>query len=270
MSDTDSSINRRGFLGTAGVGAATLAAAGLAMPGTASARSREINPAFVPTNHPGPAATFGPLRQIDAGLLNVGYAEVGPADGPPVICLHGWPYDIHSYVEVAPLLARRGYRVIVPYFRGYGTTTFLSSSTVRDGEQAALALDLIAFMDALNIDQAILAGFDWGSVTNDSVAALWPERCKALVSVGGYSITNPAAELAPAPPNFEWAFWYAYYFSTARGVLGLGQNAAALRELVWKFNSPTWNFSQATYDATATAFTNPDYVSVWLAITAGP
>jgi pimeloyl-ACP methyl ester carboxylesterase len=202
------------------------------------------------------------VKQINAGVLNIGYVEAGPADGRPVILLHGFPYDIHSFVEVTPLLAAEGYRVIVPYMRGHGSTTFLSASTPRDGQQSVMALDVLALMDALKIDSAILAGYDRGSRSADIIAALWPQRCQALVSVLGYLITNPAANLQPAAPALEWAFWYQYYFSTERGVLGLGANRAALGELIWKFNSPTWHFSQATYDTTAAAFNNRDYVAV--------
>ena len=208
------------------------------------------------------AGSFGPLQQIEAGVLNVGYAEAGPADGEPVILMHGFPYDIYSYVEVAPLLATAGYRVIVPYFRGYGTTTFRSPSTPRNVDQAAFALDTLALMDALRVERAILAGYDWGSRTGDIIAALWPERCKALVSVSGYLITNLAANKLPLPPTAENAWWYQYYFATERGVLGLTEYRAELGEFIWKFNSPTWNFSQQTYDKTAAAFNNPDYVAI--------
>ncbi|MFE9924770.1 alpha/beta fold hydrolase [Streptomyces sp. NPDC005774] len=206
--------------------------------------------------------SFGSLKQIKAGILNVGYVEAGPVDGRVVILLHGWPYDIHSYVDVAPLLAAKGYRVIVPYLRGHGTTRFLSSSTPRNAQQSVFALDLIALMDALKIERAILAGYDWGSRTADIVAALWPERCKALLSVTGYLITNPEANKLPSPPKEEWAWWYQYYFATERGELGLEKYRRDLARLVWKFNSPTWNFSEATFDRTAAAFNNPDYVSI--------
>src|SRR6266550_27589 len=189
-----------------------------------------------------PRSSFGPVKQIDAGVLNVGYAEAGPVDGRAVILLHGWPYDIHSYVDVAPLLAAQGYRSIVPYLRGYGTTRFLSTDTLRNGQQAVLALDIIALMDALKIEKAILAGCDWGARTGDIIAALWPERCKALVSVTGYLITNLAANKLPLRPQAEWAWWYQYYFATERGVLGLEEYRHDLGELIWKFNSPTWDF----------------------------
>jgi pimeloyl-ACP methyl ester carboxylesterase len=204
------------------------------------------------------------VRQIRAGVLDIGYAEAGPAHGPVVILLHGWPYDIHSYVDVAPLLAARGYRVIVPHLRGHGTTRFLSSTTFRNAQQSVVALDVIALMDALRIEKAVLAGFDWGSRTADIIAALWPERCKALVSVTGYVITNKEANKQPAPPTAEWAWWYQYYFSTERGRLGLENEAYRhdLAKLVWKFNSPSWHFDDATFERTATAFKNPDYVDI--------
>jgi pimeloyl-ACP methyl ester carboxylesterase len=194
-------------------------------------------------------ASFGPVQQINAGVLNIGYAEAGPADGQPVILMHGFPYDIHSYIEVAPLLGSAGYRVIVPYFRGYGTTTFRSASTPRNVDQVAFAVDILALMDALGIERAILAGYDWGSRTGDIIAALWPQRCKALVSVSGYLITNLAANKLPLPPAAENAWWYQYYFTTERGVLGLTEYRAEMGEFIWKFNSPTWHYSQQTYVA---------------------
>jgi pimeloyl-ACP methyl ester carboxylesterase len=202
------------------------------------------------------------LKQVDAGELNIGYAEAGPADGPAVVLLHGWPYDIHSYVDVAPLLARAGYRVIVPHLRGHGTTHFLSDTTFRNAQQSVIALDIIALMDALGINEAILAGYDWGSRTADIIAAIWPQRCTALVSVTGYLITNRDANKSPLAPNLEWAWWYQYYFATERGRLGLEENRHDLAKLVWKFNSPTWHFDDATFDRTAASFANPDYVSI--------
>lgn len=205
---------------------------------------------------------FGPVRQIKAGVLSTGYVEAGPADGRAVILMHGFPYDIHSYAQVAPLLAAEGYRVIVPYFRGYGSTTFLSRTTPRNVDQAAFALDILALMDALHIREAILAGYDWGSRTGDIIAALWPRRCRALVSVTGYLITNLAANRKPLPPAAENDWWYQYYFSTERGVLGLTEYRYEFGEFVWRFNSPTWNFSAATYNLTAAAFSNPDYVPI--------
>jgi pimeloyl-ACP methyl ester carboxylesterase len=213
----------------------------------------------------GAAATagFGPVRQIDAGVLNVGYVETGPADGTPVVLMHGFPYDIHSYVEVAPLLAAEGYRVIVPYFRGYGSTSFRSAATPRDVDQAAFALDILALMDALGVERAVLAGYDWGSRTGDIIAALWPERVKALVSVTGYLITNLAANLSPIPPASENDWWYQYYFCTERGVRGLTEYTSEFTDFVWRFNSPHWNYSAATLAQTVAAFTaNPDFVPI--------
>ncbi|MER5600357.1 alpha/beta hydrolase [Streptomyces sp. NPDC002265] len=210
----------------------------------------------------GAGSSFGPLKQIRAGELNVGYAEAGPAHGPVALLLHGWPYDIHSYEAATPLLTAHGYRVIVPYLRGYGTTTFLSPKTPRNGEQAAVAMDIIALMDALHIDRAVIGGFDWGGRTADIIAAQWPERCKALVSMGGYLILNQKALRQPAPPAKEYPFWYAYYFCTDRGELGLKEYRHDLAKLVWHTASPTWRFSDATFDRTAKAFDNPDYVPV--------
>ena len=253
---------RRGFLGTAGTAALAAGAAGLGMMRPATPQAGEPRRAGLPGVKPAVNASFGPVKQIKAGVLDVGYVAAGPADGRAVILMHGFPYDIHSYVEVTPLLAAEGYRVIVPYFRGHGTTTFLSPATLRNADQAAFALDILALMDALKIKQAVLAGYDWGSRTGDIIAALWPERCKALVSVSGYLITNLAANKQPLPPKAEWAWWYQYYFATERGVLGLTEYRHDLGELIWKFNSPTWRFDRATYDRTAAAFSNPDYVTI--------
>jgi pimeloyl-ACP methyl ester carboxylesterase len=205
---------------------------------------------------------FPPLKQVDAGVLNVGYAEVGPAAGKPVVLLHGWPYDIHSFVEVALLLAAEGYRVIVPYLRGYGTTRFLSADTFRNGQQGALALDAIAFMDALKVPQAIIAGFDWGARTADIIAAIWPERCKALVSVSGYLIGSQAAGRAPLPPKAELQWWYQYYFATERGRAGYAKYTRDFNKLIWQLASPKWQFEDATFDRSAAAFDNPDHVNV--------
>ncbi|KND26120.1 alpha/beta fold hydrolase [Streptomyces acidiscabies] len=206
------------------------------------------------------------VKQVRAGLLDVGYAELGPAHGPVVICLHGWPYDIHSYAEAAPLLAAQGYRVIVPYLRGHGTTRFLSERTVRNAQQSAIALDLLALMDALKIERAVLAGFDWGSRTADIVAALWPERCKALVSVSGYLVTNREANLKPLSATAEHAWWYQYYFATERGKTALETRDLRrdLARLVWETASPTWSFDDATFDRAAAAFDNPDYPAIVL------
>jgi len=203
-----------------GAAAMTVAAAQLAMVRSADAQSSRTRAADLPKIKPGTNTSFGALKQIDAGVLNVGYAEAGPADGPAVLLLHGWPYDIHSYVDVAPLLASAGYRVIVPHLRGYGTTRFLSSDTFRNGQPSALALDAVALMDALKIEKPILAGYDWGARTADIVAALWPERCKALVSVSGYLIGSQEAGRMPLPPKAELEWWYQYYFATERGRAG--------------------------------------------------
>ncbi|MFG1678882.1 alpha/beta fold hydrolase [Nonomuraea sp. NPDC049269] len=245
-------INRRAFGKMVGAGAAAALLGN--RPGLSWAATPH-EPALRNTS-------FGPLKQINAGVLNVGYAEAGPADGPAAVLLHGWPYDIHSYVDVAPLLAAEGYRVIVPYLRGHGTTRFLSDKTFRNAQQAVIALDVIALLDALKIEQATLAGFDWGSRTADIIAVLWPRRCKALVSVTGYLITNRESNRKPLPPKAEWAWWYQYYFATERGRLGLEENRHDLAKLIWKFNSPTWDFDDATFDRTAAAFENPDYVSI--------
>jgi pimeloyl-ACP methyl ester carboxylesterase len=254
------SADRRRFLGIA-TGAVATAAVGLQ---SAHAAEGSSGPAAggARTGTTAPGSSFGPVRQINAGVLNVGYVEQGPADGRPVVLMHGFPYDIHSYVEVAPLLAAKGYRVIVPYFRGYGSTSFLSADAPRNVDQAAFALDILALMDALGIQQATLAGYDWGSRTADIIAALWPERVKALVSVTGYLITNLAGNLSPLPPASENDWWYQYYFATERGVKGLTEYTADFTEFVWKFNSPTWNYSPATIAQTIAAFANPDFVPI--------
>jgi pimeloyl-ACP methyl ester carboxylesterase len=202
------------------------------------------------------------VTHIDAGLLNVGYAEDGPVDGPPVILLHGWPYDIYSYVDVVPLLAAKGYRVVVPYLRGYGSTRFLSENTFRNGQQAALASDVIDFMDALKIPTAIVGGFDWGARSANIVAALWPRRTKALVSVSGYLIVNLDANQQPLPPQAELGWWYQYYFATDRGVRGYREYTHDFNKLIWHNASPTWKFDDATYERTAAAFSNPDHVDI--------
>jgi len=210
----------------------------------------------------GTNTSFGQLQQIDAGLLNVGYAETGKSDGPAVMPLHGWPYDIHSFVDVAPLLAAKGYRVIVPYLRGYGTTHFLSSETLRNGQQSVVAVDIIALMDALGISKAILAGFDWGARTADIIAALWPERCKGLVSVSGYLIGSQAAGKVPLPPQAELQWWYQYYFATERGRAGYEKYRHDFAKLIWQLASPKWDFDDATFERSAAAFDNPDHVSI--------
>ena len=209
-----------------------------------------------------PPSGFGPLKQLDAGVLNVGYAEAGPPAGPAVILLHGWPYDIHSFVEVAPLLAAEGYRVIVPHLRGYGTTRFLASDAVRNGQPAALASDVIAIMDALQIRRAVLAGFDWGARTADIVAALWPERCKALVAVSGYLIGNQEAGKAPLPPQAELQWWYQFYFATERGRAGYEKYRGEFAKLIWQTASPKWKFDDATFARSAASLDNPDHVAI--------
>jgi pimeloyl-ACP methyl ester carboxylesterase len=209
-----------------------------------------------------PATAFGPIRQIDAGVLNVGYVDAGPPDGPAVVLLHGWPYDIHSYADVTPLLAAAGYRVVVPHLRGFGTTRFLSEETFRNGEQAALALDVISLMDALQIEKAIVAGFDWGARTADIVAALWPERCKGLVSVSGYLIGSREANRKPLPPSAELAWWYQFYFATERGRAGYDQYRHDFAKLIWQTASPKWAFDDATFDRSAASFENPDHVDI--------
>ncbi len=255
----DINSDRRRFFGTA---AMTIAAAQFALSGSASAQSGKAKPAELPKIKPGTNTSFATLKQIEAGVLNVGYAEAGPAAGPPVILLHGWPYDIHAFVDVAPLLASAGYRVIVPYVRGYGTTRFLSSETVRNGQPAAIAVDTIALMDALKIERATLAGFDWGARTADIIAALWPERCKALVSVSGYLIGSQEAGKMPLPPKAELQWWYQYYFATERGRAGYEKYRHDFAKLIWQIASPKWDFDDATFDRSAAAFDNPDHVGI--------
>jgi pimeloyl-ACP methyl ester carboxylesterase len=251
--------DRRRFFGTA---AMTIAAAQFALSGSADAQSGKAKLADLPRIKPGTHTSFGALKQIDAGVLNVGYAEAGPADGPAVILLHGWPYDIHSYVDVAPLLASAGYRVIVPYLRGYGTTRFLSSETVRTGQPSAIAVDIIALMDALKIGKATLAGYDWGARTADIMAVLWPERCKALVSVSGYLIGSQESGKMPLPPKAELQWWYQYYFATERGRAGYDKYRHDFAKLIWQIASPKWDFDDATFDRSAAAFDNPDHVAI--------
>ena len=245
--------DRRNFLSAA---AMTLIATNFSVVGPACAQSRQASSAAI--SH----ASFDTLKQIDAGLLNVGFAEVGPSDGPAVILLHGWPYDIYSFVDVAPLLASSGYRVIVPYLRGYGTTSFLSSTTMRNAQQSAVALDIIALMDALKIQKAIIAGFDWGARTADVMAVLWPERCKAIVSVSGYLISSPAGNQVPLPPNPAFLFWYQYYFATEVGRAGYTKYLDEFNKFIWHQASPKWNFDETTYSRTAAAFNNPDHVEI--------
>ena len=251
--------HRRRFLGTAAI---SIAAAQLGLVDSADAESSKTKSADLPTIKPGTNTSFGTLKQIDAGVLNVGYAEAGPADGPAVILLHGWPYDIHSYVDVAPLLASAGYRVIVPYLRGYGTTRFLSSETVRNGQQSVVAVDIIALMDALKIEKATIAGFDWGARTANIIAALWPERCKAMVSVSGYLIGSQESGKMPLPPKAELQWWYQYYFATERGRAGYDKYRHDFAKLIWQIASPKWDFDDATFDRSAASFDNPDHVSI--------
>lgn len=257
-------FNRRSFGKVAGAGAVGATWAGWATSSAPAEAATSRGSSPTPSTAGRRQTSFDSVRQIRAGVLDIGYAEAGPAHGPAVILLHGWPYDIHSYVDVAPLLAARGYRVIVPHLRGHGTTRFLSSTTFRNAQQSVVALDVIALMDALRIEKAVLAGFDWGARTADIIAALWPERCRALVSVTGYLITNREANKQPLPPKAEWAWWYQYYFSTERGRLGLENEdyRRDLAKLVWKFNSPSWHFDDATFERTAAAFKNPDYVDI--------
>ncbi|HUA08929.1 MAG TPA: alpha/beta hydrolase [Candidatus Acidoferrales bacterium] len=226
--------------------AMTVAAAELAALGTAEAKN----------------TSFPSIKQVNAGVLDIGYADLGPPTGTPVILLHGWPYDIHSYVDVAPILAAAGYRVIVPFLRGYGSTTFLSKDTFRNAQEAAVALDVIDLMDALHIKKAVVGGFDWGARTVGILGAIWPERCKAVVSVSGYLITDLPANLKPLPPAGEYAWWYQYYFSTERGVLGYTQYRHDFNKLIWQIVSPKWKFDDATFDRTAQAFENPDHVAI--------
>lgn len=245
-------INRRRFLGAA---AMTLAATQLGVfdsAGAAVATKRKV------TTH----ASFGPIQQIDAGVLNVGYAEAGPKDGHPIVLLHGWPYDIHSFVDVAPLLAASGYRVIVPHLRGYGTTRFRSSETFRNGQPAALSTDVVSLMDALKIPKAILAGFDWGARSAAIVAALWPERCKAIVAVSGYLIGNQAAGKNPLPPKAELQWWYQFYFATDRGRAGYEKYRDDFAKLIWQTASPKWDFDDATFARSAASLANPDQVDI--------
>jgi pimeloyl-ACP methyl ester carboxylesterase len=250
---------RRRFFGAA---AMAIAAAQLGLIGRARAQDGRPQAKQLPTIKPGTNTSFAPLKQIDAGVLNVGYAEAGPASGPPVILLHGWPYDIHSFVDVAPLLASAGYRVIVPHLRGYGTTRFLAGDTPRNGQPSALAADIIALMDALKIEKATVAGFDWGARTANIMAALWPERCKAMVSVSGYLIGSQQAGKAPLPPQAELQWWYQFYFAIERGRAGYDKYRHDFSKLIWQLASPKWDFDDATFNRSAAAFDNPDHVAI--------
>jgi pimeloyl-ACP methyl ester carboxylesterase len=251
--------DRRRFLGSA---AMTIAAAELVMIDSAHARSGKTKAARATTIKPGANKSFGPLKQINAGVLNVGYAEAGPPSGPPVILLHGWPYDIYTYVDVAPLLSAKGYRVIVPYLRGYGTTRFLSSETSRNAQQSVIGVDIIALMDALKIEKAIIGGVDWGARTTNILAALWPERCKATVSVSGYLIGNREANKMPLPPKAELEWWYQYYFATERGHAGYDKYRRDFAKLIWQLASPRWDFDEVTFDRSAASLDNEDHVSI--------
>lgn len=248
-------MRRRRLLGTTVAGISLLE---LGLSGLAHAQSN----AATGSTKGAAVAAFGPIRQINAGTLNVGYAEAGPHHGPVVILLHGWPYDIHSFAEVTPLLVAAGYRVIVPYLRGYGSTRFLSADTPRNAQQAVVALDIIALMDALKIDKAVLGGFDWGARTVNIIAALWPERCKAMVSVSGYLIGSQAANHAPLPPKAELTWWYQFYFATERGYAGYEANRHDFNKLIWQTASPKWQFDDATFERSAQSFDNPDHVAV--------
>jgi len=251
--------HRRSFFRAA---ATTIVTAQLGMMGLAEAETAKPWKKNPPTIKPGTHNSFAPLKHINAGELNVGYAEAGPADGPPILLLHGWPYDIYSFVDVAPMLASKGYRVIVPYLRGYGSTRFLSSDTFRNGPQSVVALDIINLMDALKIQKAVVAGFDWGARTADIMAVLWPERCKGIVSVSGYLIGSQAANEVPLPPAAELKWWYQFYFATERGKLGYSKNTRDFNKLIWQLASPKWDFDAATFERSAASFENPDHVAV--------
>jgi pimeloyl-ACP methyl ester carboxylesterase len=251
--------NRRRFVGAA---AMTIAAVQLGIFGSTDAQASKATSAGPTSSQQVANTSFGPLKQTDAGLLNISYAESGPADGPAVLLLHGWPYDIHSFVDVAPTLASAGYRVIVPHLRGYGATRFLSSETFRNGQPSAVALDIIALMDALKIQKPIIAGFDWGARTADIIAALWPERCKGIVSVSGYLIGSQESGAIPLPPSAELQWWYQYYFATERGRAGYEKYRHDFAKLIWQTASPKWKFDNATFYRSAVSFENPDHVAV--------
>jgi len=251
--------NRRHFISNA---VSAIAAAEIAAMGFINAEGGNKNTRYENQMKQGSNNTFDIIKQVDAGDLNVGYAEAGPPNGPGVILLHGWPYDINSFIDVAPLLASRGYRVIIPYLRGYGTTRFLSNETIRNGQQSVVAVDIINLMDALKIKNAIIAGFDWGARTANIIAALWPERCKALVSVSGYLIGNQEAGKIPLPPGAELQWWYQYYFATERGRAGYEKYRVDFAKLIWKLASPKWNFDENTFNRSAAAFDNPDHVDI--------
>lgn len=251
--------HRRRFFGAAAV---SIASVQFGLMGDAKAQAGGPPAPKLPPNRPANAPSFAPLKQVDTNVLTIGYAEAGPADGKPVILLHGWPYDIYSYADVAPILASAGYRVIIPHLRGYGTTRFLSSGTPRNGQQAALAVDTVAMMDALKIEKAPIAGYDWGARTANIVAALWPERCKAMVSVSGYLIGSQAINKMPLPPKAELEWWYQYYFATERGRAGYEKYRRDFAKLIWQLASPKWNFDDATFNRSAPSFDNPDHVDI--------
>ncbi len=255
--NSEINFQRRRFFGIA---AMTVAAVEFGAAGLAHAKGEAPSPQ--PSTGRDGATSFVTLKQVEAGVLSVGYAESGPADGPVVLLLHGWPYDIYSYVDVAPILASAGYRVLIPYLRGYGTTRFLSDDTARNGQQAALAVDMIAFLDALGVKQAVVAGYDWGARTADIMAALWPERCTGLVSVSGYLIGSQEINRKPLPPKAELSWWYQFYFATERGRAGYAANTRDFVRLIWQTASPTWKFSDETFNRSAPAFDNPDHVAL--------
>ncbi|MGF0523899.1 alpha/beta fold hydrolase [Agrobacterium pusense] len=255
--NSEINFQRRRFFGIA---AMTVAAVEFGAAGLAQAKGEA--PSATPSAPTGEKTSFGALKQVKAGVLDVGYAEAGPEDGPVALLLHGWPYDIYSYVDVAPILASAGYRVLIPYLRGYGTTRFLSDETARNGQQAALAVDMIAFLDALGVRQAVVAGYDWGARTADIMAALWPERCAGLVSVSGYLIGSQEINKKPLPPKAELSWWYQFYFATERGRAGYAANTRDFVRLIWQTASPTWKFTDETFNRSATAFDNPDHVAI--------
>jgi pimeloyl-ACP methyl ester carboxylesterase len=251
--------SRRHFLSSAAI---TFAVTQFGLGASALAAAGKSNLSGTPSAGRGKHTSMGPIKQINAGLLNVGYVEDGPADGPVVILLHGWPYDIYSFADATPVLAAKGYRVIVPFLRGYGTTTFLSGDTVRNGQQGLIALDIIALMDALKIEKAVLGGFDWGAREADILAALWPERFKGLVSVSGFLIGTPAGNQKPLPPQSSFVWWYQFYFATEIGRAGYDEYRHDFNKLIWQTASPKWKFDDATYERSAKSFDNPDHVAI--------
>ena len=249
--------SRRQFLNTAAV---TIAAGQLGLLDSISERSeskKNINP-----NPPARNKAFEIIKQVDAGVLNVGYIDEGSKDGYPVILLHGWPYDIYTYADVTPLLVSAGYRVIIPYLRGYGTTQFISKKTFRNGQQSALALDIIHLMDALHIERAIIGGCDWGARTANIIAAVWPQRCKALAAVSGYLIASRETGSIPLLPSAELQWWYQYYFATERGRAGYEKYRFEFAKLIWQTASPKWNFDDATFERSAASLNNADHVNI--------